>query len=270
MLMSLQFLPNTRLRAPTIAIKSPLYFLSQTFGPWYGGRVQNVWGRKTYQRTRSPENFWTPPTELLFCSVLDFCTVKTEHWHLRGVENVPYEGGGVQNPFLGGVSFVRVSTPLFFPPPHGVLWNVPVASQTAMGKFYLSSEIAKTICLGPKDSLPFFFQRLTAIFHLRQRITVAIVEKSQCTQVPGASQPLLTPNTSAKASQYRWEVDIIHIGGICTTSSQKAYFCLQMGGVTQHFAKVSGSGVDVHDSAEDRFSPEIVVSVVCPTFRLKC
>ena len=26
--------------------------------------------------------------------------------------------GGVQNPFLGGVSFLRFSTPLFFPPPH--------------------------------------------------------------------------------------------------------------------------------------------------------
>ena len=41
-------------------------------------------------------------------------------YSMRGVENVPYEGG-VQNPFLGGVSFVRFSTPLFFPPPHGVL-----------------------------------------------------------------------------------------------------------------------------------------------------
>ena len=29
--------------------------------------------------------------------------------------------GGVQNPFLGGVSFVRFSTPLLFPPLHGVL-----------------------------------------------------------------------------------------------------------------------------------------------------
>ena len=28
---------------------------------------------------------------------------------------------GIQNPFLGGVSFVRFSTPLFFHPPHGVL-----------------------------------------------------------------------------------------------------------------------------------------------------
>ena len=33
-----------------------------------------------------------------------------------------YRTKGVQNPFLGGVSFVRFSTPLFFPPPHGVLW----------------------------------------------------------------------------------------------------------------------------------------------------
>ena len=51
--------------------------------------------RKTYQRTRPPEKFWTPPKELLV-------------W-------------GVQNPFLGGVSFVRFFSPLFFPPPHGVL-----------------------------------------------------------------------------------------------------------------------------------------------------
>ena len=32
-------------------------------------------------------------------------------------------GGGVQNPFLGGVSFVRFSTPLLFPPPrHGIVY----------------------------------------------------------------------------------------------------------------------------------------------------
>ena len=31
--------------------------------------------------------------------------------------------GGVPNPFLGGVSFVRFSYPLFFPPPHGALWK---------------------------------------------------------------------------------------------------------------------------------------------------
>ena len=43
------------------------------------GGVQTYGGRKTYQRTRSPENFWTLRKELLVCSVVDFCTGKTEH-----------------------------------------------------------------------------------------------------------------------------------------------------------------------------------------------
>ena len=55
--------------------------------------------------------------ELLVCAVVDFCTGKTEHWHPRGVENVPYEGGS-KTPFLGGVSFARFpGNPLFFYPP---------------------------------------------------------------------------------------------------------------------------------------------------------
>ena len=57
------------------------------------GGCKTYGGRKTYQTTRSPENFWTPPKELLVCSVVDSCAGKTEHWHLRGVENVPHEGG---------------------------------------------------------------------------------------------------------------------------------------------------------------------------------
>ena len=64
-----------------LAILRPLQILSPfwgllcpSVGPWYGG-VQNVCGGGgggTYQRTRSPENFWTPPKELLVCSVGDF------------------------------------------------------------------------------------------------------------------------------------------------------------------------------------------------------
>ena len=38
--------------------------------------VQNVWGRKTCQRTRPPEKFWTPPKKLLVCSVVDFVQEK--------------------------------------------------------------------------------------------------------------------------------------------------------------------------------------------------
>ena len=42
------------------------------------GGCKTYGGWKTYQRTRSPKNFWTPPKELLVCSVVDFCTGKTE------------------------------------------------------------------------------------------------------------------------------------------------------------------------------------------------
>ena len=40
------------------------------------GGCKTYGGRKTYQRTRSPENFWTPPKERLVCSVVAFCTRK--------------------------------------------------------------------------------------------------------------------------------------------------------------------------------------------------
>ena len=124
-----------RIKNQKSLLRKVLRWMEKLF--WNKGQTSRLWnwslgcdmggcktygGRKTYQRTRSPENCWTPPKELLVCSVVDFCTGKTWHWHLRRVENVPYEGG-VQNPFLGGVSFVRFSTPLFFPPAHGVLWE---------------------------------------------------------------------------------------------------------------------------------------------------
>ena len=40
------------------------------------GGCKTYGGRKTYQRTRSPENFWTPPKKLLVCSVVDFVQEK--------------------------------------------------------------------------------------------------------------------------------------------------------------------------------------------------
>ena len=88
------------------------------------GGCKTYGGRKTYQRTRFPENSWTPPKELLVCSVVDFCTGKTERWRLRGVENVPYEGGS-KTPFWEGCPswLVRFSTPSFFHPPWRPLKN---------------------------------------------------------------------------------------------------------------------------------------------------
>ena len=72
----------------------------ETLGRDMGG-YKTYGGRKMYQRTRSPENFWPPPKELLACSTVDSCTGKTEHRHLRGVENVRYEGGS-KTPFWEG------------------------------------------------------------------------------------------------------------------------------------------------------------------------
>ena len=74
-------------------------------------------GCKTYgvKKTHPPEYFWTPPKELLICSVVDSLQEKTGQWHLRGWKT--YQTKGFQNPLLGGVSFVRFSSPLFFPPP---------------------------------------------------------------------------------------------------------------------------------------------------------
>ena len=75
------------------------------------GRFETYGGRTTYQRTRPPQKIWTPPKEPLVCSIVDFCTGKTEQQHPRGVENVPYEGG--PKSFLGVVSFMRFPSPLF-------------------------------------------------------------------------------------------------------------------------------------------------------------
>ena len=93
---------------------------NKTLGRDMGG-CKTYGGRKTYQRTRSPENFWTPPKELLFCSVVDFCTGKTEHWHLRGWKT--YRARGGPKPLLGRGVIREVFLPPLFPSPHGVLWK---------------------------------------------------------------------------------------------------------------------------------------------------
>ena len=108
---------------PKIEIAIASYFPSRPEIAFQGrdmGGCKTYGGRKRYQRTRPPEKFWTPPKELVFCSVVDFCTGKTEQRHPR--EWTTHRTRGVQNRFLGGVSFVRFSSPSFFHPPmHGAL-----------------------------------------------------------------------------------------------------------------------------------------------------
>ena len=79
-------------------------------------------GEEDVPEKRSPENFGPLQKELLVCSVVDFCTGKTEHWHLRWVENVPYEGGGgSKTSFWEGCHLWGFPPPSFFPTPYGVL-----------------------------------------------------------------------------------------------------------------------------------------------------
>ena len=81
--------------------------------------------RKTYQRTRPPEKFWTPPKQLLVHSVVDLYAGKTEQWHRRGVENVPYEGGP-KALFGRGVIREVFLPPLFSTPPLSAGLSGPV------------------------------------------------------------------------------------------------------------------------------------------------
>ena len=84
------------------------------------GGCRTYGGRKTYQRKRSPENFWTPPKELLVCSVLDFCTGKNRALTPEGGAKRTVRGG-VQNLFCWRGVIREVFHPLFFPPPPRLL-----------------------------------------------------------------------------------------------------------------------------------------------------
>ena len=67
-------------------------------GPWYGV------GAKRMREENVPENAPSPktPQKELVCSVVDFCTRKTEQWHLRGVEKVPDKGRSAKTLFWEG------------------------------------------------------------------------------------------------------------------------------------------------------------------------
>ena len=71
---------------------------------WGGAKLMGI-GKRTRERAL-PKTFGPPPKQLLVCSVVDFCTGKNRALTLEGGWK-PYR--------------TRFSTPLFFPPPHGVL-----------------------------------------------------------------------------------------------------------------------------------------------------
>ena len=88
-------------------------------------RVQNAYGgRKTYQRTRSPENFWTPPKDAFKVRLSrGFLYRKNRATTPEGVENCHRTRGGSKTPFIsreGCHSHEVFAPPSFFHPPHGL------------------------------------------------------------------------------------------------------------------------------------------------------
>ena len=110
---------------------------AQTNAVWHLGRdmggCKTYGGRKTYQRTRSPENFLNPSKRAPRLLCRGFLCRKNRALTPEGGGKRTVRGG-VQNPFLGWVSFVRFSTPLLFPPPHGVLRGIARAERTQIAK----------------------------------------------------------------------------------------------------------------------------------------
>ena len=64
------------------APKPPIWASRICWAVIWGGAKRM--GEETHRTTHPPEKFRTPPKELLVCSVIDFCTGKTEQCHLRG------------------------------------------------------------------------------------------------------------------------------------------------------------------------------------------
>ena len=87
----------------------------------WGGAKRMGGGKRTRERAL-PKIFG--PLQKSFWSALSWILYKKNRALApEGGGKRTVRGGGVQNPFLGGVSFARFSTPLFFPPPHRVLWD---------------------------------------------------------------------------------------------------------------------------------------------------
>ena len=84
------------------------------------GGVQNVWGEENVPENALSRKFLDPSKRAFGLLFRGFLYRKNRALTPEGGGKRTVRGG-VQNPFLGGVPFVRFSTPLLFPPPHGVL-----------------------------------------------------------------------------------------------------------------------------------------------------
>ena len=95
-------------------------------GLWYGG-VKNVWREENVPENALSRKFLDPSKKASGLLCRGFLYRKNRATTPEGGGKRTIRGG-VQNLFLGGVSLVMFSSPLFFPPPHGVLW-IPHSEQ---------------------------------------------------------------------------------------------------------------------------------------------
>ena len=104
------------LKDQTLKKTRTFLFPDQEIGPWYGGVAQRMGGGKHTRQCTLQKKNRTPPKRASGVLSLGFLYRKNR-------ATTPEGGGertrrsGVQNPLLGEVSFVRFSSPLFFPPP---------------------------------------------------------------------------------------------------------------------------------------------------------
>ena len=93
----------------------PVILGMENLGPWYGGGAKRMGGGKRTRERALPKIFG--PLQKSFCSALPWIFVQEKQSTDTRAGWKTYRTRGVQNPFLEGVSFVRFSSPLFFPPP---------------------------------------------------------------------------------------------------------------------------------------------------------
>ena len=104
------------------------------------GGCKTYGGWKTYQRTRSPENFWTPPKRAAGLLCRGFLYRKNRALTREGgVENVPYEGG--PKPLFGR----GVIREVFHPPPFSTPpWRPLNNWEPTAAKWQLSQNLVAT------------------------------------------------------------------------------------------------------------------------------
>ena len=137
--------------------------LGNNVGPWYGG-VQNVWGEENVPENALSPKFLDPSKRASGLLCRGFLNRKSRALTPEGGGKRTVRGGGGPKPPFGRAVIrvppwiVRFSTPLFFPPPHGVLWQCALHGLCILA-FDWSEVGCVVVC--PLPGQPFKYQLCT-------------------------------------------------------------------------------------------------------------